>query len=146
MLRAADAAGADAVLFSGESVDVYNPKVVRASVGSACSTCPWSLGVDLPEAVAALRQRGLRVLAADGVGPGGPRRRAPTAAPSRRPTCWMFGNEAWGLPERIRALADVTVRVPIHGRAEASTSPRPPRCASTPRPAPSGDLSVIFLT
>jgi TrmH family RNA methyltransferase len=31
----------------------------------------------------------------------------------------MFGNEAWGLPEPVRALADETVRVPIHGRAES---------------------------
>jgi TrmH family RNA methyltransferase len=35
------------------------------------------------------------------------------------PTAWIFGNEAWGLPEETRALADEVVRVPIHGRAES---------------------------
>jgi TrmH family RNA methyltransferase len=35
------------------------------------------------------------------------------------PTAWVFGNEAWGLPEETRALADGVVRVPIHGRAES---------------------------
>ena len=35
------------------------------------------------------------------------------------PTAWIFGNEAWGLPEETRALADAVVRVPIHGRAES---------------------------
>ena len=35
------------------------------------------------------------------------------------PTAWVFGNEAWGLPEETRALADAVVRVPIHGRAES---------------------------
>ena len=35
------------------------------------------------------------------------------------PTAWVFGNEAWGLPEQTRALADDVVKVPIHGRAES---------------------------
>jgi TrmH family RNA methyltransferase len=117
VLRAADAAGADAVLFSGESVDVYNPKVVRTSVGSLFHL-PVVTGVDLPEAAAALKQRGLRVLAADGSGPADLDDEADSGALAS-PTCWMFGNEAWGLPEPVRALADETVRVPIHGRAES---------------------------
>ncbi len=117
VLRAADAAGADAVLFSGESVDVYNPKVVRTSVGSLFHL-PVVTGVDLPEAAAALKLRGLRVLAADGSGPADLDDEADSGALAS-PTCWMFGNEAWGLPEPIRALADETVRVPIHGRAES---------------------------
>ena len=117
VLRAADAAGADAVLFSGESVDVYNPKVVRTSVGSLFHL-PVVTGVDLPEATAALKRRGLRVLAADGSGPADLDDEADSGALAS-PTCWMFGNEAWGLPEPVRALADETVRVPIHGRAES---------------------------
>jgi TrmH family RNA methyltransferase len=117
VLRAADAAGADAVLVSGESVDVYNPKAVRASVGSLFHV-PVVTGVALPEAVAALRERGVRVLAADGAGPVD-LDDAADAGTLAAPTCWMFGNEAWGLPEPVRALADETVRVPIHGRAES---------------------------
>ncbi len=35
------------------------------------------------------------------------------------PTAWVFGNEAWGLPEETLALCDAVVRVPIHGRAES---------------------------
>ena len=38
---------------------------------------------------------------------------------SPRPTAWLFGNEAWGLPEELAALADHRVRIPIHGRAES---------------------------
>jgi TrmH family RNA methyltransferase len=117
VLRAADAAGADAVLFSSESVDVYNPKVVRTSVGSLFHL-PVVTGVDLPEAVNALRHRGVRVLAADGTGPADLDDEADSGALAS-PTCWMFGNEAWGLPAPIRDLADQTVRVPIHGRAES---------------------------
>ena len=36
-----------------------------------------------------------------------------------RPTAWLFGNEAWGLPDELAALADHRVRIPIHGRAES---------------------------
>ena len=36
-----------------------------------------------------------------------------------KPTAWIFGNEAWGLPDHLIALADRSVRVPIHGRAES---------------------------
>ncbi|HEX4790388.1 MAG TPA: RNA methyltransferase [Actinospica sp.] len=117
VLRAADAAGADAVLVSGESVDVYNAKAVRASVGSLFHL-PVVTGLDLPQAVAALRAQGVRVLAADGAGPVDLDDEADSGALAA-PTCWLFGNEAWGLPEQIRALADETVRVPIHGRAES---------------------------
>jgi len=35
------------------------------------------------------------------------------------PTAWLFGNEAWGLPTELAALADHRVRIPIHGRAES---------------------------
>ena len=117
VLRAADAAGADVVLVSGESVDVYNPKAVRASVGSLFHL-PVVTGVDLPAATAALRERGVRVLAADGAGEADLDDEADSGALAA-PTCWMFGNEAWGLPDPVLALADEAVRVPIHGRAES---------------------------
>ena len=32
---------------------------------------------------------------------------------------WLFGNEAWGLPPELAALADHRVSIPIHGRAES---------------------------
>ncbi len=36
-----------------------------------------------------------------------------------RPTAWLFGNEAWGLPDELLALADAVVAVPIYGQAES---------------------------
>src|SRR5579863_4891373 len=117
VLRAADAAGADAVIFTDASVDVYNGKCVRASAGSLFHL-PVVAGVGLAAAVAALREAGLRVLAADGRGTStldDPR----TRAALRAPTAWLFGNEAWGLPGDLLALADESVAVPIYGRAES---------------------------
>jgi TrmH family RNA methyltransferase len=117
VLRTADAAGADAVIFADASVDIYNGKCVRASAGSIFHL-PVVAGARLPGAVAALKAAGLRVLAADGAGTStltDPK----TSAALAGPTAWLFGNEAWGLPEDLLALADESVAVPIYGRAES---------------------------
>lgn len=125
VIRAADAAGAGGVVLSARSVDVHNPKVVRSTAGSLFHL-PVGYDVATADAVAALRAAGLTVLAADGAGEhdlddlldvAGT---APAGVPDlAAPTAWLFGNEAWGLPDEDRALADAVVRVPLHGRAES---------------------------
>ena len=117
VLRAADAAGAEAVVVTRSSVDVYNGKCVRASAGSLFHL-PVCVGVDVAAAVDALRGAGVRVLAADGEG-AADLDALDDAGELAGPTAWLFGNEAWGLPAELRALADAVVRVPIHGRAES---------------------------
>lgn len=117
VLRCADAAGADAVVLTDASVDPYNPKAVRASAGSLFHL-PVAVGVSVEEAVAGLRAAGVRVLAADGAGDRDLDEELDAGRMSG-PTAWVFGNEAWGLPEETRALADAVVRVPIHGAAES---------------------------
>jgi TrmH family RNA methyltransferase len=116
VLRAADAAGAGAVLFSDASVDPYNGKAVRASAGSLFHV-PLVAGVRLDTAASALRAAGLRILAADARGG----RTLDDLPPDElaAPTAWIFGNEAWGMPEPVLALADESVAVPIYGRAES---------------------------
>jgi len=76
------------------------------------------VGPSAEEAVKALREAGLRILAADGAGAADLDDELDAGALAA-PTCWMFGNEAWGLPEELLTLADAAVRVPIHGRAES---------------------------
>jgi RNA methyltransferase, TrmH family len=117
VLRTADAAGADGVVFSDSSVDPYNSKCVRASAGSLFHV-PVVAGSPLREAAAALRGAGMQVLAADG---GADRQldRLEADGALGRPTAWLFGNEAWGLPADLLALADTAVAVPIYGRAES---------------------------
>jgi TrmH family RNA methyltransferase len=117
VLRCADAAGADAVVLTDASVDLYNPKSVRASVGSHFHL-PVAVGVPVERAVARLQETGVRVLAADGAGDRDLDDEL-DAGTMGGPTAWVFGNEAWGLPEETRALADAVVRVPLHGRAES---------------------------
>lgn len=117
VLRTADAAGAQGVIFADASVDPYNAKCVRSSAGSLFHL-PLVLGVSVGEAVTALRGAGLAVLAADGgavLGLDELDREDRLAAP----TAWLFGNEAWGLPAELVALADEAVAVPIYGQAES---------------------------
>jgi len=113
IVRSADAAGAGAVVFARSSVDIYNEKAVRATAGSLFHL-PVVREVSVEEAVAALRERGLAVLAADATGSG-----SLFETDLTEPTAVLFGNEARGLPAGALALADRTVRVPIAGRAES---------------------------
>jgi TrmH family RNA methyltransferase len=117
VLRTADAAGADGVIFSDASVDPYNGKCVRASAGSLFHL-PVVVGSPLRQAAAALGRAGMRVLAADGSARLG-LDELESDGGLRRPTAWLFGNEAWGLPGDLLALADDAVAVPIYGRAES---------------------------
>ena len=117
VLRTADAAGAHAVVFADASVDPYNGKCVRASAGSLFHL-PVVAGARLTDAVAAMRDAGLRIVAADGRA-GRSLDEPDVQARLAEPTAWMFGNEAWGLPAELVALADEPIAVPIYGRAES---------------------------
>lgn len=117
VIRTSDAAGADGVVLAGHSVDAHHPRTVRASVGSIFHL-PVSKVADVAEAVRRVRAAGVVVLAADG---GGELDlfRAEEEGVLDGPTAWLFGNEAWGLPDEIAALADHRISIPIHGGAES---------------------------
>lgn len=117
MIRCADAFGADAVLVSADSVDVYNPKVVRSTAGSLFHV-PLVLGVDLGMIIGDLQDRGFQVFAAEGNGDVDVASLAADGTLAR-PTAWVMGNEAWGLTPEDSVLCDRSVAVPIHGRAES---------------------------
>lgn len=116
IIRAADSAGADAVVLTGRSVDPYNPKVVRSTTGSLFHV-PVSVGVTLADAVARAKALGYTVLAADVSGDDLPEVRADGMLDG--PTAWVFGNEARGLTDEDLALVDRAVKVPIYGQAES---------------------------
>jgi TrmH family RNA methyltransferase len=142
IIRTADAAGADAVVVDG-GVDPYNGKAVRASAGSL-----FHLSITAAP-VGDVLASDLRTLAATGSG-------SRTLDDLERdgsleqPTAWLFGSEAHGLPRQVIERAAVSVRVPIHGRAESLNlaaaaavclyaSARAQRSHSVDQPAPSND-------
>lgn len=116
IIRVADAAGADAVILTGSSVDPFNPKAVRATTGSIFHI-PVVVGVSLESALDRLRASGIRVLAADVSGEDLLGIRA--AGELDGPTAWLLGNEARGLTSEQLELADRPVVVPIYGAAES---------------------------
>ena len=116
IIRSADAAGADAVILTEASVDVYNPKVVRATTGSLFHI-PVVTGVSFIETLDALREAGLRAYATQASGSDISELTAQGELSA--PTAWIFGNEAHGLSEDEAAQADARVAVPLYGQAES---------------------------
>ncbi|MGL4340735.1 MAG: TrmH family RNA methyltransferase [Rhodoglobus sp.] len=116
IIRAADAAGADAVIMTGRSVDVYNPKVVRATTGSLFHI-PVAVGVELGEVIDQVSAVDVQVIAADIKGADLLSERA--AGVLSRPTAWLFGNEARGLSKEDLDRADRAITVPLYGHAES---------------------------
>ena len=115
LLRTADASGADGLLLAGHSVDPYNAKAVRASVGSLFRL-PFAPVRDPLEAVRECQRSGLTVLAATGEGEVDLFEADELLA---GPTAWLFGNEAWGLPDELAAAADHRVRIPMRREVES---------------------------
>lgn len=113
IIRGADAAGAAAVLVSESSVDVTSPKVVRSTAGSLFHL-PVVTGLPVEPTLRRLQEEGIACHAADGAGP-----LTVDEVDLAPPHAWVMGNEAWGLPEELRAACDDVVRVPIHGLAES---------------------------
>lgn len=113
VLRAAWAAGAHGVFLSGATVDVYNPKVVRASAG-ALFRVPVAREVAIPWVLAELGGRQVRRIAADPAG------LVPyDAVPMVGPCALVFGNEAWGLPPEVLAAVDDRASIPMRAAAES---------------------------
>ena len=113
IIRVADAMGADAVILAGPSVDPYNGKCLRASAGSIFSI-PVIAEPDTDAALTGLRDAGLQVLATvlDGSV-------SLDDVDLARPTAWLFGPEAHGLPADVVELATARVRIPMAGNAES---------------------------
>ncbi|MEU6150021.1 RNA methyltransferase [Actinosynnema sp. NPDC047251] len=115
--RVADAAGADAVVFAGDTVDPHNGKCVRASTGSVFHL-PISRSRSADEVFAACRAAGLRLVAADGYAEED-LVTADLRGDLEQPTAWVFGSEAHGLPDEVVATLDTSLKVPIYGGAES---------------------------
>lgn len=108
IVRSADAGGADAVVLTRGSVDVGNPKAVRASAGSVFHL-PVVADETEAELIAVCRARGVQLVAA------APRGAVPfTQVDFTRPTAILFGNEAHGLDPDVLDACDAIAVAPIH--------------------------------
>ncbi len=115
VIRTADACGFDAVVFSEASVDIFNPKTVRATVGSLWHI-PVIADVDFSDFISESKDQGLSIYALDARG-NSILDTAFIKQSSAGPSVWIFGNEARGLPELPADLN--TVSIPMKGFAES---------------------------
>jgi TrmH family RNA methyltransferase len=113
LIRVADAMGADAVVLAAHSVDPYNGKCLRASVGSIFSL-PVVVDSDAAAVAGALSDAGLQVLATTVDG-----EVSLDDAALEAPTAWLFGPEAHGLPPELADMATHRIRIPMPGKAES---------------------------
>ena len=116
IIRTAHAAGADGVVMTHDSVDPHNGKCVRATAGSLFHL-PIATGAAATEIAELSRAAGLclAVTAADGETD----LYRLIAQPARPAIAWILGSEAHGVSEDMRAVAHVTVSIPMFGAAES---------------------------
>ena len=112
MIRTADAVGATGVFVGANSVDLYNPKVVRATMGSLYHLPVFQL--DLIDLLPKLKESGAKVIG--------------TAVEEAQPVfqedlsgavALVIGSEAHGVSDAVRALTDANVMLPMPGKAES---------------------------
>ena len=113
IFRTAEAAGADGVIMSNRTVDIYNPKTIRSTMGSVYRV-PFCYVADLPSALGRLRERGISVYAAH-LGAEDDY----YACGYRKGTAFLVGNEAGGLRGETAACADKLISLPMEGRVES---------------------------
>ena len=113
ILRTAEGAGVNGVLLSRESVDPYNPKVVRSTMGSIYRM-PFFYSQDLREDLKKWKSRGICLYAAHLKGS-----RPYDEADYRQPAAFLIGNESQGLTEETADLADCRIRIPMEGQVES---------------------------
>ena len=113
VIRTADACGADAVFLSKGSVDLYNPKVLRSTMGSMFHI-PVFQNVDLKDISAKLKENEIPLYAAHLKGD-----TFPYGLDLGQSCAFLIGNEARGLSDEAAALCDRWVKIPMPGQAES---------------------------
>lgn len=113
MIRTAEGAGMDAVLCSAGCADIYQPKVVRSTMGSVLRV-PCLICASFEKKIINLQEKGFTIYASH-----------LSSAKDYRTVSYsgrvgiLIGNEAAGLGDRVTALADQTVKIPMAGEVES---------------------------
>ena len=113
IFRTAEAAGADGVIMSSHTAEIYNPKTIRSTMGSIYRV-PFLYAEDLSSIIKKLREQGVSVYAAHLKGSD-----YDTGQDYRKSTAFLIGNEAKGLREETAAGADALIRSPMEGQVES---------------------------
>lgn len=113
MLRTGEAAGITAVIADASTVDLYNPKTIRATMGSIYRM-PFFAAEDFRETIRQFKDSGTKLYAAY---LGGEKM---YDEPDYKGMCgFLIGNESKGLTEETAALADARIKIPMEGKVES---------------------------
>lgn len=113
MIRAGEGAGVKGVIMSSHTVDVYNPKTIRATMGSIYRI-PVVCQEDLADSIKIMKRKGIRTYAAHLEG-----ENAYDKEDYHKATAFLIGNEGNGLSRPIADLADSYVKIPMLGKVES---------------------------
>lgn len=113
IMRAAEGAGVTGILMSSGCVDMYNPKVIRSTMGSVYRV-PFYSAPDLADAIAKVKEKGIVAYAAHLEGS-----RDYDKEDYRKPCAFFIGNEGSGLRREIAAAADHYIKIPMCGQVES---------------------------
>ncbi len=113
MIRTAEGAGASGVLMNNTTVDIFNPKTIRSTMGSIYRV-PFVISEDFQADIEALKAQGVRLYAAHLKG-----KMSYDQPDYRQATGFMIGNEGNGLSDSIADMADTYIRIPMEGQVES---------------------------
>lgn len=113
IFRTAEAAGADGVIMSSRTADIYNPKTIRSTMGSVYRM-PFLYAESLSSIIMGLREKGVAVYAAHLGGTA-----SYDECSYQKGTAFLIGNEANGLREETAACADALISIPMKGKVES---------------------------
>lgn len=113
IMRTSEGAGVTAVIMSKTTVDIFNPKTIRATMGSIYRV-PFIFADDLKEIMQKLKQKGIATYAAHLSGT-----TYFTENSFRKACAFLIGNEGNGLSEELTNLADCRIKIPMEGRLES---------------------------
>ena len=113
IVRTAEGAGVTGIVMSKETVDIYNPKVIRSTMGSIYRM-PFYYAQDLLVAIDEMKQRNISTYAAHLDG-----KHAYDEEDYKKPCAFFIGNEGNGLRDEIADAADIYIRIPMCGQVES---------------------------
>lgn len=113
MVRTAEGAGVDGIIMTKGTVDIYNPKTIRSTMGSVYRM-PFFYTEDLPGIMKELQKRNVKLYAAHLKG-----EQFYHQMDFKQASAFLIGNEGNGLKEETAAAADVYMKIPMEGKVES---------------------------
>ena len=113
IMRTSEGAGVTAVIMNKKTVDIFNPKTVRATMGSIYRI-PFLQVENLPDFLLKMKEKGIGIHAAHLAGT-----TYYAGTSFRKATAFLIGNEGNGLSKELAEMADSLIRIPMEGKLES---------------------------